>query len=318
LIAPYGSKLSVLYLSNEALEPERRRTIEYPSWSLTDRQICDVELLMNGAFSPLTEFMTRENYDRVVRDSGLVNGLVWTIPIVLDVNQQFGEKVTRGDRVALRDRKGMVVATMTIESKWTPDRELEARQVYGTSDTTHAGVFQLRHKTNPVYIGGPIIGIEPPAYYDFKHLRDDPAALRKKFRKRGWSRMVAFQTRNPMHPAHFELTRQAVKTTQANFLLHPVVGMSKPGDIDHYTRVRARTAALSRTNSDDEPAAPGDAARWTARGGMACHYPPQLRLLALHRRARPCRTRQWRRWRELLRSLCGTAVGPPLRRRTGD
>src|SRR4030095_2007343 len=152
LIAPYGSKLSVLYLSNDALEAERRRAIEYPSWHLTDRQICDVELLMNGAFSPLTGFMTHEDYDRVLRDSRLVNGLVWTIPIVLDVNQQFGEKLTRGDRIALRDREGVVVATMTIESKWTPDQELEARQVYGTTDTAHAGVFQLRHKTNPVYL----------------------------------------------------------------------------------------------------------------------------------------------------------------------
>jgi sulfate adenylyltransferase len=246
LIAPYGSKLSVLYLSNDALEAERRRAIEYPSWHLTDRQICDVELLMNGAFSPLTGFMTREDYDRVLRDSRLVNGLLWTIPIVLDVNQQFGEKLIRGDRIALRDREGVVVATMTIESKWTPDQELEARQVYGTTDTAHAGVFQLRHKTNPVYVGGPISGIEPPAYYDFKHLRDEPATLRKKFRKRGWSRIVAFQTRNPMHRAHFELTCQAVKSTEANLLLHPVVGMTKPGDIDHYTRVRCYEHVLRR------------------------------------------------------------------------
>jgi sulfate adenylyltransferase len=246
LIEPYGGKLAALYLANDALEAERRRAIAYPSWHLTERQICDVELLMNGAFSPLTGFMSREDYDRVVRDSRLANGLVWTIPVVLDVSHEFGERLTSGDRIALRDREGVVVATMTVESKWTPDRELEARHVFGTAEPAHAGVFHLLHKTNPVYVGGPVTGLEPPAYYDFKHLRDDPAALRAKFRKRGWSRVVAFQTRNPMHRAHFELTSRAVKAAEANLLLHPVVGMTKPGDIDHYTRVRCYEHVLRR------------------------------------------------------------------------
>ena len=246
LIGPYGGKLSVLYLTNDALESERRRAIEYPSWHLSERQICDVELLMNGAFSPLGGFMGREDYERVVRDSRLANGLVWTIPIVLDVGQEFGDKLTRGDRIALRDREGVVVATMTVDSKWSPDREAEARHVYGTTDVAHPGVFHVRHKTNPVYVGGPVTGLEPPAYYDFQHLRDDPATLRKEFRKRGWSRVVAFQTRNPMHRAHFELTCQAVKAAEANLLLHPVVGMTKPGDIDHYTRVRCYEHVLRR------------------------------------------------------------------------
>src|SRR5215510_9391201 len=238
LISPYGGKLSVLYLSNDARDAERSRAIEYASWQLTDRQICDVDLLMNGAFSPLTGFMNREDYDRVISESRLTNGLVWTIPIVLDVEQGFADRLTTGNRIALRDREGVVVATMTVESKWIPDRELEAHHVYGTAEPAHAGVFHLLHKTNPVYIGGPITGTERPHCYDFKHLRDDPAGLRRKFRERGWSRVVAFQTRNPMHRAHFELTNRAVKAAEANLLLHPVVGMTKTGDIDHYTRVR--------------------------------------------------------------------------------
>jgi sulfate adenylyltransferase len=246
LIGAYGGKLSVLYPNNGAIDAERSRAIEYPSWSLTDRQICDVELLMNGAFSPLAGFMNREDYDRVVGDSRLANGLIWTIPVVLDVGREVAERLTTGDRIALRDREGVVVATMTVESKWVPDREREARQVYGTADTGHAGVFHLLHKTNPVYLGGPVIGIEPPHHYDFKHLRDGPAALRRKFRERGWSRVVAFQTRNPMHRAHFELTNRAVKAAEANLLLHPVVGMTKPGDIDHYTRVRCYEHVLRR------------------------------------------------------------------------
>jgi sulfate adenylyltransferase len=245
-IDPYGGKLRVLYLTNDALEAERRRAIEYPSWHLTDRQICDLELLMNGAFSPLTGFMSRDEYERVVHDSRLENGMVWTIPIVLDVDRGFGDKVTRGHRIALRDREGVLVATMTVESKWAPDLEMEARLVYGTSDSAHPGVFHLLHKSNPICLGGPITGIEPPAYYDFKHLRDDPSTVRHRFRKRGWSRVVAFQTRNPMHRAHFELTCRATKAAEANLLLHPVVGMTKPGDVDHYTRVRCYEHVLRR------------------------------------------------------------------------
>ncbi|HJT15093.1 MAG TPA: bifunctional sulfate adenylyltransferase/adenylylsulfate kinase [Dongiaceae bacterium] len=246
LIAPYGEKLQVLYLANGAVDAERRRAMEYPSWHLTDRQICDLELLMNGAFSPLTGFMCRDEYESVVRDSRLENGMVWTIPIVLDVDGQFADKVTRGTRIALRDREGVLVATMTVDSKWTPDLEMEARAVYGTSDPAHPGVFYLLHKSKPVCLGGPVTGIEPPACYDFKHLRDDPAALRQKFRKRGWSRVVAFQTRNPMHRAHFELTCRAAKASEADLLLHPVVGMTKPGDVDHYTRVRCYEQVLRR------------------------------------------------------------------------
>jgi sulfate adenylyltransferase len=161
LIKPYGGKLRLLYLANDALEAERRRAIEYPSWHLTDRQTCDVELLVNGGFSPLTGFMTREEYGRVVRDCRLGNGMIWTIPIVLDVDQEFDEKLTLGQRIALRDREGVVVATTTVESRWTPDLEMEARLVYGTSDTAHPGVFHLLHKSNPICLGDPVTGLEP-------------------------------------------------------------------------------------------------------------------------------------------------------------
>jgi hypothetical protein len=156
LITPYGGKLSILYLSGNALEAERQRAIAYPSWSLTERQVCDIELLMNGALSPLSGFMHREEYERVVRDMRLPNGLAWPIPIVLDVSKEFAERLATGEWIALRDREGIVVATMKVEVKWTPDRELEAREVYGTTDTAHPGVFHLAHRTNPVYIGGPV------------------------------------------------------------------------------------------------------------------------------------------------------------------
>jgi sulfate adenylyltransferase len=246
LIEPYGRTLSILYLSNDALEVERHRAIAYPSWHLTERQICDVELLLNGAFSPLSGFMNREEYEGVVRASRLPNGLVWPIPIVLDVSDDFAAPLATGDRIALRDREGVVVATMTIEAKWCPDRELEAREVYGTNDVAHPGIFHLLHGMKSIYMGGRLCGLEPPASYDFKHLRDDPASLRRKFQQRGWSRIVAFQTRNPMHRAHFELTLRAAKAAEANLLLHPVVGVTKPGDVNHYTRVHCYEHVLRR------------------------------------------------------------------------
>src|SRR5262245_9951555 len=225
LIAPYGGKLSVLYVTGDNLASERQRAIAYPSWDLTERQVCDIELLMNGALSPLSGFMNREEYDTVVRNMRLLNGLVWSIPIVLDVSAEFAEQLTTGEHIALRDREGVVVATMKVEVKWIPDRELEARETYGTTNMAHPGVFNLFHRTGPVYIGGPVSGFEPPAHYDFKHLRNDPTSLRQKFLDRGWLRVVAFQTRNPMHRAHFELTTRAAKAAEANLLLHPAVGM---------------------------------------------------------------------------------------------
>jgi sulfate adenylyltransferase len=246
LIAPYGGKLSVLYLSGDILEAERQRAIAYPSWNLTERQVCDIELLMNGALSPLSGFMNREEYERVVHDMRLPDGLAWPIPIVLDVSKEFAERLATGEHIALRDREGIVVATMKVEEKWAPDRELEAREVYRTTDTAHPGVFHLAHQANPIYIGGTIRGLEPPACYDFKHFRDDPTGLRRKFLERGWLRVVAFQTRNPMHRAHFELTARAVKAAEANLLLHPVVGMTKAGDVDPYTRVRCYEQVLRR------------------------------------------------------------------------
>jgi len=246
LITPYGGRLSVLYLSRDSLEVERQRAVAYQSWNLTERQVCDTELLMNGALSPLSGFMKQEEYRRVVHDMRLPDGPVWPIPIVLDVSREFADRLATGEYIALRDREGIVVATMKVEEKWTPDREREAREVYGTTDTAHPGVFHLAHRVNPVYIGGAVSGLEPPAAYDFKHLRDDPKSLRRKFLDRGWLRVVAFQTRNPMHRAHFELTARAVKAAEANLLLHPVVGMTKPGDVDPYTRVRCYEHVLRR------------------------------------------------------------------------
>ncbi len=238
LIDPHGGVLKVLYLSEDAVAAEKRAAIEYPSWDLTPRQLCDIELLLNGGFSPLEGWLDEEDHERVVEEMRLKDGTLWPIPVTLDVREDFAEKVEVGGRLALRDPEGVLIATMTVRSKWMPDRLREAKGVYGTSDRAHPGVDYIVHQAHPVCLGGPLKGIEKPVHYDFKYLRDDPQALRRAFQDRGWSRVVAFQTRNPMHRAHQEITHRAAQLAEANLLLHPVVGLTMPGDIDPFSRGR--------------------------------------------------------------------------------
>jgi len=234
----HGGTLRELYLATEDAEAEKRKAVDHVSWDLTERQLCDVELLLNGAFSPLEGFLGREDYDGVVQDMRLVNGVLWPVPITLDVTEAFAAKVAGGDTMALRDSEGVLIATLEVSDIWTPDRTAEARSVFGTEDSAHPGVNFVLNRSNPVYVGGRLRGVEAPTHYDFKHLRDSPREIRDRFAKLGWRKVVAFQTRNPMHRAHQELTFRAAREVEANLLIHPVVGMTKPGDIDHYTRVR--------------------------------------------------------------------------------
>jgi sulfate adenylyltransferase len=235
---PHGGVLKNLYLDEAGAKHEKARARDLPSWDLNMRQICDVEMLLNGAFSPLEGFLDEDNYRRVLADMRLTSGVVWPMPINLDVTQQFAEKLKVGDAIALRDGEGVLTATMEISSIYRPDLDVEAKAVFGTTDLKHPAVSYLKTRGNPVYLGGKLCGVEPPGHYDFKHLRDTPKELRDRFQKLGWRRIVAFQTRNPMHRAHQELTFRAAKDVEANLLIHPVVGMTKPGDVDHFTRVR--------------------------------------------------------------------------------
>jgi sulfate adenylyltransferase len=146
----------------------------------------------------------------------------------------------------LRDLEGVVVATLEVGDIWTADKKAEAKGVYGSTDEAHPAVHYLVNIAHPVYMGGALRGVEAPTHYDFKHLRNGPAELREQFRKLGWRKVVAFQTRNPMHRAHQELTKRAACDVEANLLVHPVVGLTKPGDVDHYTRVRCYEHLLKR------------------------------------------------------------------------
>ena len=219
---------------------------ESPSWDLTPRQLCDLELLMNGGFTPLKGFLRRADYERVVSGMRLTDGPLWPMPVTLDVTREFAGKLTRGEKIALRDAEGVPLALLTVEELWEPDLRREARAVFGTEDELHPGVAYLLRTSHPVYIGGRIEGLELPTHYDFRQLRLTPLEVRAQFRQRGWDKVVAFQTRNPMHRAHLELTHRAAKQVGAKLLLNPSVGMTKPGDIDHYTRVRCYEHLIQR------------------------------------------------------------------------
>ena len=246
LNAPHGGVLVDLLVAPERRAELRELSRDWPSWDLTPRQLCDLELLVSGGFSPLMGFMTKADYERVCADMRLEDGTLWPIPITLDISEEAAAKLSVGDYLALRDPEGVMVATLRIDDLWQPDLPLEAEQVFGSANPEHPGVAYLLKQSHPVYVGGRVEGIELLTHYDFRQLRKTPAILREEFASRGWTKVVAFQTRNPMHRAHVELTMRAASEVGANLLIHPSVGMTKPGDVDHYTRVRCYQAVLDR------------------------------------------------------------------------
>jgi sulfate adenylyltransferase len=234
-----------LYVSPEQYEALKAEAGELPSWDLSERQICDLELLMNGGFAPLNGFLTEADYNSVLDRMRLQDGTLWPIPVTLDVSADFAARVASGQRIALRDQENLALAILEVASVWQADKSREAVQVFGADDLAHPGVRYLHDRAGTHYIGGRILGLQAPVHYDFRQHRQSPAELRAMFRAKGWDKVVAFQTRNPLHRAHVELTRRAAEQVGANLLIHPVVGMTKPGDVDHYTRVRCYEAVLA-------------------------------------------------------------------------
>jgi sulfate adenylyltransferase len=250
LITPHGGSLQELIVAPGRQVELKAASRDWPSWDLTPRQLCDLELLLNGGFSPLTGFMRKADYDGVVRGMRLADGTLWPIPITLDVPESVARELREGDRLALRDPEGVMLAALHVEEVFQPDRVNEAKAVFGTDNREHPGVAYTLDRSNPYYVGGRLEGLQLPSHYDFRSLRNTPARLREEFTRLGWRRIVAFQTRNPMHRAHHELTLRAARQVEANLLIHPVVGMTKPGDLDHYTRVRCYQAIAANYPRD--------------------------------------------------------------------
>ena len=216
------------------------------SWVLTDRQLCDIEMILDGSFSPLDRFMSERDYKSVLKDMRLSNGKLFPIPITLDVTKEFSDQIEIGEKVVLREKEGFKIAYLIVDSIWSPDFYQEAELVYGTIDQSHPAVNYIFNTVNKIYVGGEIQKISMPNHYDFSKYRLSPDIVKKKFEDKGWDKIVAFQTRNPMHRAHIEMTIKSMKELDANLFLHPVVGLTKLGDVDHYTRVRCYEHAIKK------------------------------------------------------------------------
>ncbi len=244
LVPPYGGVLVNVVVDDERASELRKASTHWPSYDLTPRHLCDLELLLSGAFSPLRGFLGSADVASVCADMRLSDGTLWPMPVTLDVPDELATQVGPGASVALRDPEGVMLAALHVEEVYRPDRRAEAQGVFGTTDPAHPGVAHLLERTHPNYLAGTLEGIQLPAHHDYSALRYTPAELRAEFTRQGWRRVVAFQTRNPLHRAHHELTLRAAKEVEANLLIHPVVGMTKPGDVDHYTRVRCYQAIM--------------------------------------------------------------------------
>ena len=245
LIEPHGGTLVDLLVDDDRADELRKQSAGWPSWDLTERQVCDLELLMSGGFSPLRGFLGRDDLESVCAEMRLADGALWPMPITLDVPEDVATTLDAGSTLCLRDPEGVMLAALHVREVWQPDLEAEAQAVFGTTSTAHPGVAHLLERTHPYYVGGDVEGLTPPVHYDYRDLRRTPAELRERFARLGWRTVVAFQTRNPMHRAHMELTLRAARQEEAALLVHPVVGMTKPGDVDHYTRVRCYEAIMS-------------------------------------------------------------------------
>ncbi|NDJ85132.1 MAG: bifunctional sulfate adenylyltransferase/adenylylsulfate kinase [Chloroflexi bacterium] len=235
LIPPYGGELVDLLVPAEQTDELREYASRLPSIQLTQRQMCDLELLAVGAFSPLDRFMDHEDHQSVVETMRLQNGQLFPIPITLPVEPDTA--IHLGQQVALRSQKNELLAIMTIEDIYEWDREMVAEKVFGTLDERHPLVAEMS-TWGKLNISGELRVIQLPTHYDFKDLRLKPAETRARLETFNRANVVAFQTRNPLHRVHEELTKRAADEVDGVLLLHPVVGMTKPGDVDHFTRVR--------------------------------------------------------------------------------
>ncbi|MEM2567113.1 MAG: bifunctional sulfate adenylyltransferase/adenylylsulfate kinase [Candidatus Bathyarchaeia archaeon] len=236
LIPPYGGKLVNLLVSGEEREELLKKSEKLSSIQISPRSMCDLELLATGGFSPLDRFMGKEDYLRVLDEMRLADGTLFPIPVTLPVKEINNIQI--GKEIALRSPKNELMAIMLVEEIFEYDPNYEALQVCGTTDSHHPLVAEMA-SWGRFYISGSIKVVNLPKYYDFPELRRTPAEVRSLLEQLGYPNVVAFQTRNPMHRAHEELVKRAADKINGAILIHPVVGLTKPGDIDHYTRVRA-------------------------------------------------------------------------------
>ena len=239
-----------LLVTEERADELRTASLGFPSLTLSKRQLSDLELLINGGFAPLKGFMDQESYKSVLERTRLPDGSVWPLPITLAVSDVFAEKIDPGQRIALRDPEGFMPAVMTVSGIWRPDRGREAEVVFGTRSSVHPGVRFLLEQEQQVYLGGTVQGIQLPAHHDFESLWHTPEELRHLFKKMGWRQVLAVHSSNPLHRLQRDMILQIAKDRQTHILLHPAVGVTKPGDLHYYARVHCYKAMRKRFPHD--------------------------------------------------------------------
>ena len=235
LVSPYGGKLVDLMVTGEERQELIEKSNRLPSIQISARSLNDLELLATGAFSPIDRFMGKADYERVLTEMRTTDGTLFPIPITLPVDES--DLPSWSEQITLSDARNNTLAVMRIEEVYHYDPQREARLVLGTTDTRHPLISEMV-RWGKVYVSGELKMIDLPKYYDFAELRRTPAQVRASLDKMSNANVVAFQTRNPMHRIHEELTKRAAEDVNGSLLIHPVVGMTKPGDVDHYTRVR--------------------------------------------------------------------------------
>ena len=241
-IRPHGGTLINAQVDMERHVLLKRMALDLPDIILSDRQICELELIACGAFSPLQGFMTRNDFESVLDRMELADGTFWPMPICLDVDRKTGEGLEVGQSLALRDQEGFLLAILHLEDVWPMDKKREAEQVFGTVDPSHPGISYLINNMGHFYLGGTIELLNLPVHYDFKQIRLTPQEVRYRIGKLGWQRVAGLVTRSPLHRPQLEMTISTMRDIRANLLLLPVVGVTRTEDYDYYTRVRCYRA----------------------------------------------------------------------------
>jgi len=238
LITPHGGTLVNLIVDGDRAAEIRENSREWPSIDLDLRQLCDLELLLNGGLSPLEGFMSSADFNSVGAEMRLANGVFWPLPLTLDVDEGTAGALSIGESVALRDAEGVMIAAMTVEEIFGPDRDAESAALFGDADSRRTERARFLKRRPPFAVAGRLEGLQLPVHYDFRELRLTPLELRRKFARLGWRMVLAYQTHRTMHRAQQVATMTAAQAAGASLLIHPVVGLDQPGDVDHYARIR--------------------------------------------------------------------------------
>jgi sulfate adenylyltransferase len=244
LNAPYGGRLVNLLAGAGRAAELKAAARDLPSFDLSPRQLCDIEMLATGAFSPLTSFLGRADYEAVCAGMRLADGRLWPVPVTLDLPAAVAEKLSPGQRLALRDAEGTLIAVLTVAEMWCPDKGAEAQCLYGTRAVTHPAVNHLLNACGEVYLSGALEVVELPVHHDFTALRAGPAEVRDRMQRRGVTRLIGYQPRRLMHRAHVEFTRRTAYLNEAVLLIQAAVGRRSLSEPDHFPRVRALAAVL--------------------------------------------------------------------------